>query len=76
MKTFGAGQPSAKLAANVLAEYLNSPYELPVAPPRAAYGSRNTEKYLEDKKRRRLDLITAEAQALLGIDPTEPQPES
>ena len=75
MKTFGTGQPEAWMAANILAEYLDSPYELPVAPPRAPYGSRNTEKYLEDKKRRRLDLITAEAQQLLGIDPNEPEPE-
>jgi len=40
-----------------------------------AYGSRNTVEYLEGKKRRRLDIITAEANELLGIDPNEPLPE-
>ena len=75
MKTFGTKSDTAIGAAIKLAEYSAAPYELPVAGPRVAYGSRNTVKYLEGKKRRRLDIITAEANKLLGIDPNEPIPE-
>ena len=34
MKTFGTASPTAREAANKLAEFLDAPYELPTAPPR------------------------------------------
>ena len=49
MKTFGTKCGTAREAAIKLAEYLFEPYPLPEAGPRAAYGSKNMEKYLFDK---------------------------
>ena len=75
MKTFGTKCGTAREAAIKLAEYLYEPYPLPVAGPRAAYGSKNMEKYLIEKKERRVQVLQREARMLLGIDPDEPVPQ-
>ena len=75
MKMFGKdgkGLPTARDAAIVLAEYLDSPYPLPQAPPRAPPGSRLTE---EQKKEKRLAGLTAEAWRLLGVSEEEQEAE-
>ena len=65
-KTFGKSHPTARKAAIFLAEYMDSPWELGSAPPRAPPGSRLTE---EQKKQKRLDKLCEEANELLGLGP-------
>ena len=64
MKIFGKGQPTARMAAIVLAEFLDKPYELPTAKPRKLMDT-------EMKKERRLAWLSSEAHKLLGIAPAE-----
>ena len=64
MKTFGKGQETARLAAIVLAEYLDSPYALPDAPPRAAWG---TQVDSVVKRKRQWDQLNTLSEELLGI---------
>ena len=66
-KLFGKGQKEARDAAIILADYLDKPYALPSAPPRAAHGSQLTAQQAHDKKMSRLGSLHAEACGLLGI---------
>ena len=71
MKVFGTGKRTAREAAIFLAEYLDSPHELPEAPQRKPYGWKDPERYAQRKKEQRLQEIFAEANQLLGTDPEE-----
>ena len=77
VQVFGKGQGTAREAAIKLAEYLDSPTELPKAAPRQPYGS--SKKSMDDaieRKHERLDELRAEAEALLeSMDPPEVQAE-
>ena len=60
-KLFGKGTQSAREAAILLAEYLDSPYELPAAPPREPRGSQLTQQQQREKRMARLDELREEA---------------
>ena len=66
MKVFGKGQATAREAAIILANHMDSPQELPEAPPRAPCVR---DPY--QKKQKRLAELTAEAHRLLGISEEE-----
>ena len=73
-KVFGTGKKSAREAAIFLAEFLDEPYVLPSAPPRAPHGSRLTESQREEKKHARLAELQTEASSL-GIPEEMPAEE-
>ena len=65
-KLFG-GSATAREAAIVLAEYIDEPYALPSAPPRAPRGSQLTEWQLQEKKDKRIGALFEEVNTLLGV---------
>ena len=66
-KLFGKGKKEAREAAIILAEYLDSPYALPSAPPRQPHSSQLTTRQLHEKKMKKVDVLRAEACSLLGV---------
>ena len=60
MKTFGKAQPNAQAAAIKLAEFLDAPYELTVAPPRQPMDTEIVDK-------RRLWALQGEMATLIGM---------
>ena len=75
-KLFANGKKTAREAAIVLADFLDTRYELPTAEPRKPRNSELTELQLEEKKLQRLAELTAEANGLLGVSQTTAQEEA
>ena len=70
-KLFGKGKKTAREAAIILADYLDTRYELPTAPPRAPHGSQLSEQQRQEKKDKRLEELMRPIEAELKAKQSE-----